>query len=80
MMRRVKAILREFKEVLGIEGQAKSEKGDAEELIDLLVRVRDKLRKQKLFQLADEIRSELGRLGVVLEDHPEGTIWRIEGR
>jgi len=77
---KIKAILREFKEVLGIEGQAKSEKGDAEELIDLLVRVRDKLRKQKLFQLADEIRSELGRLGVLLEDHPEGTIWRIEGK
>jgi cysteinyl-tRNA synthetase len=77
---KIKGILREFKEVLGIEGQAKSEKGNAEELIDLLVRVRDKLRKQKLYELADEIRSELGRLGVVLEDHPEGTIWRIEGK
>ncbi|MBC7330671.1 cysteine--tRNA ligase [bacterium] len=76
---RIKSLLREFKQVLGIEEKAKREGGNVEELIDLLVRVRDKLRKQKLFQLADEIRSELGRLGVILEDHPEGTIWRFEG-
>jgi cysteinyl-tRNA synthetase len=77
---KIKSLLREFKQVLGIEERANREGGNMEELIDLLVRVRDKLRKQKLFQLADEIRSELGRLGVVLEDHPEGTIWRIEGK
>jgi len=77
---KTKSLLREFKQILGIEEKAKREGGNRDELIDLLVKVRDKLRKQKLFQLADEIRSELGRLGVILEDHQEGTIWRIEGK
>jgi len=32
------------------------------------------------FKLADEIRNRLAGLGVVLEDRPDGTAWRIGGR
>jgi len=51
----------------------------ASQLIDLLVEVRARVRKAKQFEIADYIRSELGRLGVKLEDRPDGTDWRIEG-
>jgi cysteinyl-tRNA synthetase len=47
-------------------------------LLDLLVQLRTQVRKQKNFQLADEIRNRLAALGVVLEDRPDGTAWRIE--
>jgi cysteinyl-tRNA synthetase len=47
-------------------------------LLDLLVQLRTQLRKEKNFNLADEIRSKLAVLGVVLEDRPDGTAWRIE--
>ncbi|HIH73227.1 MAG TPA: cysteine--tRNA ligase, partial [Thermococcaceae archaeon] len=47
-----------------------------EELIELLVEVRSALRKQKNFELADKIRSELRELGIQLEDTPQGTIWK----
>ena len=33
-------------------------------------------RKEKDFKRADEIRDELTLLGIVIEDTPEGTIWR----
>ena len=35
-------------------------------------------RKNKDFAMADSIRDELAKSGVILEDNPEGTDWRIE--
>jgi len=52
--------------------------GDATAYINLLRGVRDALRKQKHFQLADEIRAKLDELGVTLEDTPKGTVWRVK--
>jgi len=52
--------------------------GDATAYINLLRGVRDTLRKQKHFQLADEIRAKLDELGVTLEDTPKGTVWRVK--
>lgn len=49
---------------------------DAESFIELLVQVRDELRQAKQWQLADAIRSRLARLGIVLEDTPNGTVWK----
>ncbi|HIP85591.1 MAG TPA: cysteine--tRNA ligase, partial [Pyrodictium sp.] len=50
-----------------------------EELVDLIVRVRGKLRKRKLYDIADEIRAELRKLGIQLYDYPGGkTVWRLE--
>jgi cysteinyl-tRNA synthetase len=49
-------------------------------LVDLHVDIRTQLRKEKNFKLADEIRSRLAALGVVLEDRPDGTAWRVEPR
>lgn len=45
-------------------------------LLDLFVDVRAEARNGKQFHLADHIRDRLAELDVVLEDRPEGTIWR----
>jgi len=44
--------------------------------VDALVRARDAARSEKQYQRSDAIRSRLRDLGVILEDHPEGTTWR----
>ncbi|MFO8060030.1 MAG: cysteine--tRNA ligase [Bacillota bacterium] len=44
-----------------------------EALIDILIEVRERARKQKLWELADLIRDRLAALGLQLEDTPEGT-------
>ncbi|MEE9583510.1 MAG: cysteine--tRNA ligase [Dehalococcoidales bacterium] len=46
--------------------------------VNRLVEERNRLRSNKQFQLADEIRAELAELGAVLEDTPEGTkiVWK----
>jgi cysteinyl-tRNA synthetase len=49
----------------------------ARPFIDLLVEVRRELRAARQFQLADSIRARLAELGVILEDSPTGTIWRL---
>ncbi|GAH75888.1 unnamed protein product, partial [marine sediment metagenome] len=49
---------------------------DAESFIQLLISTRDRLREAGQWQLADEIRSKLGELGIALEDTPKGTVWK----
>ena len=47
---------------------------NAEGHINYLKELRDALRKDKKFKLADEIRTRLYGVGIVLEDTPKGTV------
>jgi len=46
------------------------------QLADLLVELRARMRKEKNFAVADAIRQELSKIGVELNDGPEGTTWK----
>src|SRR5690606_16407914 len=46
-------------------------------LINLLLEMRKQARAQKNYAESDRIRDELTRLGVVLEDRADGTVWRV---
>ncbi len=71
------ATLRELAGVLGLTLQETAPVPmDATPFIELLIAVRQELRAQKLYHLADAIRSRLAQLGIVLEDTPQGTRWR----
>lgn len=47
-----------------------------EEDIKILVNMREELRKQKMFEKADQVRKELEEKGIILEDEKDGTHWR----
>jgi cysteinyl-tRNA synthetase len=47
-------------------------------LVGLLIDVRNKARKAKQFEIGDHVRNELAKMGVRLEDRPDGTVWRME--
>ena len=47
-------------------------------LAGMIVELRNDLRKEKEWGRADELRKRLKDVGVVLEDRPEGTRWRVE--
>ncbi len=49
-----------------------------ESFINYLRLLREHLRKDKHFQLADEIRAKLDKLGIALEDTPQGTVWKYK--
>jgi len=58
-----------------IEIEQKEEKLD-EELINTLIEVREKARKEKQYALADFIRDKLSEKGIIIEDTPVGTKWK----
>jgi len=47
-------------------------------LMELLIQVRNDARERRDFKTSDTIRNSLKELGVVLEDTPETTRWKIE--
>jgi cysteinyl-tRNA synthetase len=69
-------VLRELTGVLGLRLSDKTGSGDADKFVDALVEVRNEVRKQKLWQLSDQIRDKLKALGVTIADSKEGTTWR----
>ena len=49
-----------------------------EKVIHVLIDVRNKLRKDKNFQMADQIRDNLKAIGISLTDKPDGTQFEID--
>jgi cysteinyl-tRNA synthetase len=47
-------------------------------LIQMLVERRAQARANRDYAEADRIRDELAAIGVILEDRPESTIWKVE--
>lgn len=47
-----------------------------EKLLQLLISLRETARKEKVYSISDKIRSGLSELEIILEDHPQGTIWK----
>lgn len=82
--RQAVVVLRELTQILGLflappafPGTAASDRL-VTNLLQLLLDVRAECRKQKQFALADMIRSRLKELGIVVEDRPGGSVWRLE--
>ena len=77
-------VLKELSQILGLfrrppaQPQARADDALTAPLLELLIDLRARLRKEKNFALADEIRNRLTELGVTLEDRADGTRWRIE--
>jgi cysteinyl-tRNA synthetase len=81
--KRAMIVLKELPGILGLfsRPQAKALAADhslSDGLMSLLIDLRARLRKEKNFALADDVRKRLSDLGVTLEDRPDGTRWRVE--
>lgn len=53
---------------------------DGEAVVKILLAGRDRARQAKRFDVADAIRRRLGELGIVVEDLPGGSRWRVTAR
>jgi len=76
-IRPAQEVLLELAGVLGLRLEIPAAELAARPFIDLLVEVRSELRSRKLFDLSDRIRDRLRELGIILEDTPQGTVWRV---
>lgn len=65
----IKDLFNELGNILGLNFSAKSDEGHLQdELVSILVDVREELRKEKNYKLSDEIRNRLRDIGINLED------------
>ncbi len=82
-LREATVVLRELTSLFGLFREAPAAESVSTDaltgpLIDLLVSLRTQVRKEKNFSMADQIRKQLADLGVILEDRPDGTLWKVE--
>jgi cysteinyl-tRNA synthetase len=81
--KRAMIVLKELSGILGLFSRPPATVSAADHslsdgLMSLLIDLRARLRKEKNFTLADDVRKRLSELGVTLEDRPDGTRWRVE--
>lgn len=82
IMSEVKRIFKTFTDILGIleerwEGQkANASSKDYDDLMQVILDIRQECRVQKQFALADAIRNKLAALGITIEDSPQGARWK----
>jgi len=69
-------IIREITDVFGLKPGVASGKEDIDKEIKNLIKKRNDARKDKKFDVADELRKTLEQKGIILEDTAEGTTWR----
>jgi cysteinyl-tRNA synthetase len=71
------AFLLSLDKVLGLRLDAAVEEKDTPADVEALIDTREEARRSKDWVTADRIRSQLGDMGVVIEDTPKGVRWRI---
>jgi peptidase E len=71
-------VMRELMVLLGVrlESMPSDKDGIIAPLMESLLEVREELRKNKQWELADKIREGLTRMGIVVEDTKHGSRWR----
>jgi cysteinyl-tRNA synthetase len=81
---RALSLFEEFNRVLGVLdedlGLGAVEMLPFDEVVDLIVEVRAKLREEKNYELADYIRNRLSSLGIQLMDYGDKTKWLLASK
>ncbi|MGG4549906.1 cysteine--tRNA ligase [Rossellomorea marisflavi] len=72
----IDSFLAQFEEFFGVLGLSLASEELVDEEIDELIEKRLQARKDRDFQLADEIRDTLKARNIILEDTPQGTRWK----
>ncbi len=70
----------EFGQILGLFQEEERRETDEEtvgKLVDILIELRNRFRKEKDWETADYIRERMREAGILLEDSREGTTWKI---
>ncbi|MFX0155894.1 MAG: cysteine--tRNA ligase [Candidatus Hodarchaeota archaeon] len=76
---KAREILLELLGIFGLEFTKKEERADIKlnELMEIIVNIREKARDEKNYKISDEIRDKLREAGIQLEDTPDGPCWKI---
>lgn len=72
----IDAFLKTFEELFRVLGLSLGTEELLDEEIDKLIEKRNQARKDRNFQLSDEIRDQLKEMNIILEDTAQGTRWK----
>ena len=72
----IDAFMKEFEDLFAVLGLNLESNELLDEEIEALIEKRNQARKDRNFQLADQIRDQLKDVNIVLEDTPQGVRWR----
>lgn len=72
----INAFIKEFEELFGVLGLSLVQEDLLDEEIEALIEKRNQARKERNFQLADQIRDQLKAMNIILEDTPQGIRWK----
>jgi cysteinyl-tRNA synthetase len=72
----IDAFLSEFEQLFHVLGLTLEQEEMLDEEIDALIEKRIQARKDRNFQLSDQIRDQLKDMNIILEDTPQGTRWK----
>uniref|UniRef100_A0A7C6EJ17 Cysteine--tRNA ligase n=1 Tax=candidate division WOR-3 bacterium TaxID=2052148 RepID=A0A7C6EJ17_UNCW3 len=70
--------IRHYLKILGFFEARKKNDDLSPRLIDIILRIRNQLRKNKQFELSDEIRNKMIELGIIIDDTKDGSTYRWE--
>jgi cysteinyl-tRNA synthetase len=72
----IDAFTKQFEELFNVLGLTLEKEEMLDEEIDALIEKRIQARKDRNFQLSDQIRDQLKEMNIILEDTPQGTRWK----
>lgn len=72
----IKAFMSEFETLFDVLGLSLKDEELLDEEIEALIEKRTQARKERNFQLADEIRDQLKEMNIIIEDTPQGIRWK----
>jgi cysteinyl-tRNA synthetase len=72
----INAFLKEMDELVAVLGLSLKDEELLDEEIEDLIQKRIEARKNRDFQLSDQIRDQLKEMNIILEDTPQGTRWK----
>ena len=72
----INAFMNEFETLFGVLGLSLKDEELLDEEIEALIEKRTEARKERNFQLADEIRDQLKEMNIIIEDTPQGIRWK----
>ncbi|MBT2644487.1 cysteine--tRNA ligase [Bacillus sp. ISL-41] len=72
----IKAFMDEFETLFAVLGLSLKDEELLDEEIEALIEKRTQARKERNFQLADEIRDQLKEMNIIIEDTPQGIRWK----
>ena len=72
------SLFEDFDQILGILPTVEKTEDYLDDVMQIVLQIRQELRKRKMYDLADKLRNDLAAKGITIEDSAEGPRWNMD--